>query len=40
MPVGVIYNDESRPTLDQRVESTWQKARPKTVQELMDGFQF
>jgi len=40
VPVGVIYNDESRPTLDQRVESTWQKARPKTVQELMDGFQF
>ena len=40
VPVGVIYNDESRPTLDQKVESTWQKARPKTVQELMDGFQF
>ena len=40
VPVGVIYNDESRPTLDQKVESTWQKARPKTVQELMDTFQF
>ena len=40
VPVGVIYNDESRPTLDQRVESTWQKAQPKTVQELMDAFQF
>ena len=40
VPVGVIYNDETRPTLDQRVESTWEKARPKTVQELMDTFQF
>ena len=40
VPVGVIYNDESRLTLDQKVESTWQKARPKTVQELMDAFQF
>ena len=40
VPVGVIYNDESRPTLDQKVESTWQKAQPKTVQELMDAFQF
>ncbi len=40
VPVGVIYNDETRPTLDQRVESTWQKARPKTVQEQMDAFQF
>ena len=40
VPVGVIYNDESRPTLDQRVESTWQKAQPKTVQTLMDAFQF
>ena len=39
VPVGVIYNDDSRPTLDQRVESTWQKSRPKTVQELMDAFQ-
>ena len=40
VPVGVIYNDETRPTLDQRVESTWQKAQPKTVQALMDAFQF
>ncbi|PKB77941.1 MAG: hypothetical protein BZY88_20310 [SAR202 cluster bacterium Io17-Chloro-G9] len=40
VPVGVIYNDESRPTLDQRVESTWGKAQPKSVQELMDAFQF
>ena len=39
VPVGVIYNDDSRPTLDQRVESTWQKSQPKTVQELMDSFQ-
>jgi len=40
VPVGVIYNDESRPTLDQKAESVRQKAKGKTVQELMDSFQF
>jgi len=40
VPVGVIYNDESRPTLDQKAESVRQKAKGKTVQELMDSFKF
>ena len=40
VPVGVVYNDESRPSLDQRLEGIWEKAQPKSVQELMDVFQF
>lgn len=40
IPVGVIYQDTSRPSLDQQVESTWSKAREKTVQGLMDAFEF
>ena len=31
VPVGVIYNDESRPSLDQRLEQMWEQARPRTV---------
>jgi len=40
VPVGIIYSDESRPSLDQRLEGMWEKAKPKTVQELMDAFEF
>ena len=40
IPVGVIYHDTFRPSLDQQVEQMWVKAKPKTVQELMDAFEF
>ena len=40
IPVGVIYDDTFRPSLDQQVEQMWVKAKPKTVQELMDAFEF
>ena len=38
VPVGVIYQDEGRPSLDQQVRQTWDKAKPKTVEQLMDAF--
>ena len=40
VPVGIVYNDESRPSLDQRVEQMREKAGNKTVDELMEAFQF
>ena len=40
IPVGVIYEDNDRPSLEQQVEQTWSKANPKTVQELMNAFEF
>jgi len=40
VPVGVIYNDTTRPSLDQSVEATWEKAQPKTVETLMGAFEF
>ncbi len=40
VPVGVIYNDTFRPSLDQQVEQMWSKAEPKTVQQLMEAFEF
>ncbi len=40
IPVGVVYNDETRPSMDQQLESTWKKARLQTVDELMDAFKF
>ena len=40
VPVGIIYKDESRPSLDQRLEQMWEKARPQTAQQLMDAFEF
>jgi ABC-type xylose transport system substrate-binding protein len=40
IPVGVIYQDESRPSLDQQVENMWTRARTRTVQQLMDAFEF
>jgi hypothetical protein len=39
VPVGVIYKDAGRPSLQQRVEQQWEKVRPKTADELMDTFQ-
>ena len=38
VPVGVIYQDEGRPSLDQQVRQTWDKAKPKTVEQLMEAF--
>lgn len=40
IPVGVIYHDSTRPSLDQQVENTWTKTSEKTVQNLMDAFEF
>ena len=40
IPVGVVYHDKTRPSLDQQVENTWTKTSEKTVQDLMDAFEF
>jgi len=40
VPVGVLYNDTFRPSMDQQVEQMWTRANPKTVQELLDAFEF
>ena len=40
VPVGVIYKDDSRPSLDQRLEQMWEQARPRTVESLMAAFEF
>ena len=38
LPLGVIYKDESRPSLDDRVKETWSKNRQRTPQELLDSY--
>ena len=40
VPMGVIYRDENRPSLEQRLEEVRGKARERTVAELMDTFAF
>ena len=40
MPVGIIYKDESRPSLQQRLEEIKAKAPRRSVEELMDSFAF
>ena len=40
LPLGVIYKDATRPTLQHRLEQIRGKARPRTVQELMETYQF
>jgi 2-oxoglutarate ferredoxin oxidoreductase subunit beta len=40
IPVGVVYKDESRPALDQRIESMWDVTKSKSAEELMEAFQF
>ena len=40
IPVGVVYNDESRLSMDQQMEKLWEKTTPKTVESLMDAFKF
>ena len=40
MPVGIIYKDETRPSLQQRVDEIKAKAPRRSVEELMDSFAF
>ncbi len=40
LPVGIIYKDESRPSLQQRLEEVRGKAPQRSVDELMDSFAF
>ena len=40
VPIGVIYKDEERPSLQQRVEEIKAKAPRRSVEELMDSFAF
>lgn len=40
IPVGVVYADETRPSLDQQLEQSWEKTNPSTVEALMDTFKF
>jgi 2-oxoglutarate ferredoxin oxidoreductase subunit beta len=40
VPVGIIYKDETRPSLQQRVEEIKAKAPRRSVDELMDSFAF
>ena len=40
LPVGVVYNDESRPSLGHRLEQTWETARARSADELMSAFEF
>ena len=40
VPMGVLYRDEARPSLEQRMQEVRGKARQRTVEELMDTFAF
>ena len=40
VPVGLLYNDTERLSLDQSVVNTWEKAQPKTVEQLLGAFEF
>ena len=40
VPVGIVYQDESRPSMEQRVEEMQDKAGAKTVESLMAAFEF
>ncbi|MBI4201469.1 MAG: 2-oxoacid:ferredoxin oxidoreductase subunit beta [Chloroflexi bacterium] len=40
IPVGVIYRNDRRPSLGQRVEEAYAKAKPKSVQALLETFEF
>jgi len=40
IPVGVLFQDESRPSLDQQVEKIWGKTSPTDVEALLAGFEF
>ena len=40
VPVGIVYKDDDRPSLDRQLEQTWEKARTRTAEELMKAFEF
>ena len=40
IPVGIVYQEQSRPALEQRVESMWDVAKVSTTEELMGAFEF
>ena len=40
LPVGIIYKDEQRPSLEQRLEEIRGRAPRRSVEELMDSFAF
>ena len=40
LPIGIIYQDESRPSLDDRIAEIWSKARQQSVQQLIDSYEF
>jgi 2-oxoglutarate ferredoxin oxidoreductase subunit beta len=40
VPMGVIYKDETRPSLDQRMDEVRAKARVRTVEQLLETFAF
>lgn len=40
VPMGVLYRDENRPSLEQRLQEVRGKARERTVGELLDTFAF
>ena len=40
LPIGVIYKDECRPSLDDRLQEMWSKARARTVQQMIDSYEF
>ena len=40
LPVGIVYRDTSRSSLDSRLEQIHEKVAPKSAQQLMDSFQF
>lgn len=39
VPVGIVFQDESRPSLDQKVEQMWERSGSKSVEDLMAAFQ-
>ena len=40
LPIGIIYKDDTRPSLDKRIENMWSKAKQQTAQQLMDAYEF
>ncbi len=40
LPIGVVYRNDNRPSLDQHVERIQEKVPAKSAQDLIDSFQF
>lgn len=40
LPIGVIYEDDSRPSLDARLKELQGRARQRTAQEILDSYEF